>query len=179
MHRFVLIVDFVNNWVSKIFSVFVYPCIAIVFIEVVRRYVFNSPSDYGHELSSMLFGVTVILGGGCVFLHGGHITIDIISGRLEPRKRAVLDLVTSVFFLFFVSAMIWLSMEDFILSFGWRERTQTPWGPPVYPLKFAAFVGCVLLLLGGTTKIIRDFYTALGKKLEKVSEETRVKEEII
>ena len=85
-----------------------------------------------------------------------------ISGRLSPRKRAVLELVLSLFF--FVIIVLWQGTAALQRSIAWNEHTQSAWGPPQWPLKmFVPIGGGAVLLLGGISKFIKDLYTALGK----------------
>jgi len=46
-----------------------------------------------------------------------------------------------------------------------REHTQTPWGPPYYPLKIVIPLSAFLLLLAGVAKFIRDFFRAYKREL--------------
>ena len=163
MRKFVSVIDTITEWSGKIVSILVYPCILVVLAEVILRYGFNSPTIWVHETSAYLFGALCVAAGGYVMLHGGHITIDLISGRLSPRKRAVLELVLSLFFFFFVIIVLWQGTAALQRSIAWNEHTQSAWGPPQWPLKMFVPIGGAVLLLGGISKFIKDLYTALGK----------------
>jgi len=163
MRKFVSIIDTVTEWSGRAVSILVYPVILVVLTEVILRYGFNSPTIWVHETSAYMFGALAVAGGGYVILHGGHITIDLVSGRMAPRKRAILEMVLSLFFFFFVYMVLWQGSAALLRSIAWNEHTQSVWGPPQWPLKMFVPVGGALLLLAGISKFVKDLYTALGK----------------
>ncbi len=164
MRKFISVIDTITEWSGKIVSILVYPVILVVLTEVVLRYGFNSPTIWVHETSAYLFGAIAVAGGGYVILHGGHISIDLVSGRLAPRKRAILELVLSLFFFFFVFIVLWQGSAALQRSIAWNEHTQSIWGPPQWPLKMFVPIGGALLLIGGISKFIKDLYVALGRE---------------
>ena len=57
---------------------FLFAFFLLLLVEVIRRYVFNSPSVWGGELAQLLFGAYAILSGGVVLRENGHVNVDII-----------------------------------------------------------------------------------------------------
>ncbi len=83
--------DFIGRWVALlIFAMF-----AFLLLEVGFRYLFNSPTVWTNELTQMLFGIYAVMSGGYIMAHRGHVNVDLLHSHLRPRKRAVLDIVTS------------------------------------------------------------------------------------
>ena len=163
MHKFVSVLDTVTEWSGKAASILVYPVILVVMTQVVLRYGFHSPTIWVHETSAFMFGALCVAAGGYVILRGGHITIDLVSGRLAPRKRAVLEMVLSLFFFFFVYLVLWQGYEALLRSIAWNEHTQSQWGPPLWPIKMFVPIGGAVLLIAGISKFIKDLYIALGR----------------
>lgn len=163
---FVLTVDFITDWTGKIVSLLLVPMCLLLAFEVIMRYGFNSPTRFSHELSTFLFGGIGMLGGAYTYLYKGHVTLDIIYGRLTSRKKALLDIITSPLFFFFCIALIWEGWNMAYGSLMLNEHTSTPWGPPLYPLKFIIPIASLLLFFQGVAKLIRDVFTVItGKEL--------------
>lgn len=160
------LIDEINDWVGKILSYGVLFMFAMVMIEVIRRYLFNSPTVWGNELTQLIFGVYVVLCGGYVLRWGGHVNVDIWYGRFSAKGKAIIDIITFSLFLMFCGMMLayggslaWESLRTF-------EHSQSAWNPPLYPVKLMIPTGAFLLLLQGFAKLVRDIVTvAAGQKI--------------
>ena len=160
------IIDSTTDWTGKIVSLMLIPMCLLLVFEVLMRYIFNNPTRFSHELSTFLFGGIGMLGGAYTYLYKGHVTLDIIYGRLNSRKKAILDIITSPFFFFFCVALIWQGWNMAYDSLMLNEHTSTPWGPPLYPLKFIIPIASILIFFQGIAKMIRDVFTVVtGKEL--------------
>lgn len=137
----------INHWAGQItlYLVFILP--AVMLYEVVLRYVFNSPSIWVFETSNFLFGGIIILGGGYLLLHKGHVSVDILYNRLSVRGRAILDLCTSPLFFLFVGVLMWQGIDMFWTSLSRWEHTPSVWAPLLWPVKLLIPVGCGLMLI--------------------------------
>ena len=102
--NFALFVNKLNDWVGRLVCVLILPMIAILLYEVVMRYVFDRPTVWAHETSGMLYTVYFLLGGAYTLRWGGHIQIEFLYVRLSPRKRAILDCCTWLFFYLFAAS---------------------------------------------------------------------------
>ena len=156
-------IDAINNTIGKILSYFLFLFFGLLLMEVFLRYFFNSPTVWANELSQMLFGAYAVIGGGYIFLTGGHVNVDIIYSRLGKKKRAALDIVSSVLFFLFCGMLLiyggslaWDSLSRF-------EHSQSAWNPPLYPAKLAIPLAAALLILQGLAKLIRNILILLDK----------------
>jgi TRAP-type mannitol/chloroaromatic compound transport system permease small subunit len=169
------VVDNINDWVGKVLSFGVLFMFALVLIEVIRRYFFNSPTVWGNELTQLTFGVYVVLCGGYILRWGGHVNVDILYGRFSARGKAIVDIITFALFIMFCGMMLayggslaWESVARF-------EHSQSAWNPPLYPVKLMIPSGAFLLLLQGIAKLVRDVVTVVtGEKISVF--ETRERE---
>ena len=156
-------IDAINNTIGKILSYFLFLFFGLLLMEVFLRYFFNSPTVWANELSQMLFGAYAVIGGGYILLTGGHVNVDIIYSRLGEKKRAALDIVSSVLFFLFCGMLLiyggslaWDSLSRF-------EHSQSAWNPPLYPAKLAIPLAAALLILQGLAKLIRNILILLDK----------------
>ena len=163
LNKFIRTIDAINDWVGRFLSYFLFAFFVLLFIEVILRYFFNSPTVWANELAQMLFGAYAILGGGYILLTGGHVNVDIVYTRFSAKTRAAVDIVTSTLFFLFCGMLLvyggslaWDSLSRF-------EHSQSAWNPPLYPAKLMIPIAAALLILQGITKFIRDVLILLGK----------------
>ena len=162
--RLLRIVDKTNQSVGESFSFLVYALIIVVAIEVTLRYVFDSPTDWVHDVSAQLFAASVVLGGGYVLFYRGHVNMDIFLIRMWPKTRAIVNLITYLFFFAFCAVLIWKGIDGAALAIRLKEMTITPTPIPVYPLKTLIPIGASLLFLQGLANYIREILILIGKE---------------
>ena len=162
---FCRIIDAVSERVGKGISFLVILMVLLLVYEVIMRYAFNSPTVFAHETSLFLYGTTGMLAGAWVLRHDGHVRMDAIYGRLPLRTRAIIDLATAPLFFLLVVVVLWMGWDMAYFSVKVNEHTQTPWGPPYYPLKLAIPLSAFLMLFQGLAKFIRDFFLSYRKEL--------------
>lgn len=145
----------------------IYFMVAILFLEVSLRYLFNAPTIWAHELSTHLFGAYSALAGAYVLRHNQHVKVDLIYQTFSPRGRAIIDSFTYlVFFL-----IMWVT-----LRYGWMfalraiELRQTvspsPWASPLWPVRLALPLAAFLMIAQGLAGFIRTLKMAFtGKEL--------------
>jgi TRAP-type mannitol/chloroaromatic compound transport system permease small subunit len=157
-------IDRLSEWTGKLVSFFIFLLALIVGYEVVARYVFKSPSIWVHEVSAMIFGTFIIIGGAYTALKGGHVNMDLVQKSLSPRIRLVLDLLTFFVALAFLGAIIWKGGIAAWKSVKILEHASTQWGPPLYPIRVMLPLGAALLLLQLFAKFFRDLRALINRK---------------
>ncbi len=148
------------DWTSEKSGVFVsfwtVNAVCFYFFEVVMRYIFNMPTIWVSEASYLLLGMQYLLAGAFAMLHGAHVRVDVIYNWLPERGRIGMDIFTSMFFFIFSLALVITSWTFFMNSLSMHETTVETWGIQYYPVKAMMFLGAVLLLLAGISKLIKD-----------------------
>ncbi|MBW2451023.1 MAG: TRAP transporter small permease subunit [Deltaproteobacteria bacterium] len=151
-----------NDFTGAITSYLVLPLIFVVVYEVFMRYVFNTPTSWGFEATTFIYGIHFVLGFGYTLKHNGHVAIDVFEARLKPRPRTILRILVSL--IFFLPTIGLLTLYTIVYALdSWKiwEHASTSWAPPLYPFKTIMAVGFVLLFLQGVAKLIEDI-TSLG-----------------
>jgi TRAP-type mannitol/chloroaromatic compound transport system permease small subunit len=157
-------IDRLNDWQGRLFSWLIVLVTLQVCYELTLRYVFNSPTYWGLELSIYLCGITYVMAGAYAERHGAHIRMDILYLSLSPKRRALLDLlVTAPAFFFFCGVLIWQSGMWAWESMARGLGSGTQWNPPIWPMRASVVVGSVLLFLQGVAKLVRDLNRVIGK----------------
>ncbi|MFC2008685.1 TRAP transporter small permease subunit [Chloroflexota bacterium] len=152
-------VDRLNSAVGRAAVLLMLPMMGVLAYEVVARFVFNRPTVWGIEMTSIVFGVMVALLGGYALLHGQHVRVDILFARLSDRGKAIVDTATSAVAFIFVGTLLWYTTAAAISSVASREVAETVFAPPLYPLRIVMASGVLLLFLQMVAKLIRDFQT--------------------
>lgn len=151
------------DWISDRSGLFValWSVTAVCFYtyEVIARYIFDMPTIWVHESSFLLFGMQYMMIGAYGLLHGSHVRVDVLYTKLPPRRKAAFDVVTSVFFFIFVFALMATSWRFGVESIAMDERSVETWQIQYWPVKALMFVGAVLILLAGISRLIKDIRT--------------------
>ncbi|WP_101066619.1 TRAP transporter small permease subunit [Roseovarius salinarum] len=140
--------EFVSYW--AVIAVFCY------YFEVVARYVFNSPTIWVHEGMFLMFGMQYLIAGAYAALTDAHVKVDVFYAEWSARRKAAVDLVTSIFFFIFAGTLLvtgWIFAMD---ATRVGEVSFSEWKIAYWPFKWAIAVGAVLLILQGIAKLARD-----------------------
>ena len=140
---------------------------AVVAFEVIARYVFHRPTLWASDLAQMFLGAYIILGGAFTLLHKGHVSMDILYIKLTPRKRAVVDLFTSILLFIFCGVFLWQGTRYGLASLSALETSSNAaWPVPIWPVKMLIPIGALFIFLQGVSKFTRDLVMAFtGKEI--------------
>ena len=101
----------VINGVSKGFyvasMVVTFSVAAIVFYNVILRYIFRKPTYWSVEVTSIMLVIVTFLAIAELSRQGRHIKFSLLLDRLPPRKHDVAEILISVLGLVFCGALIW------------------------------------------------------------------------
>ena len=162
--RFVYFIDNVGKRSGEVIAPLALVYLAVLIFEIVARYGFNAPTRWAHETSTFIFGAQFMLGGAYCFWRGSMVNVEILHDRLPIRARAILDLFLFLIPLFIFVVMIWRGGSFFGISVNQLERTQTVFGPPLYPLRGLIPVAAFLLLMQVVAKFVRDLHLAITRE---------------
>ena len=85
--------------------------IVIATIQVVTRYVLNSPAQWTEELAQLALLWLVFIGAGLVSAQDGHVTIRVLGHALGRRGRRLLAGSAYVAVLTSAVALLWLGID--------------------------------------------------------------------
>ena len=156
MRFFINIIDKTNEWIGKVVCLLLIPLVLITAYEVVMRYVVQRPTIWSWDLNIQIFAAIIMLGGGYTLLHKNHVVVDVLVINMSPRKRAILNLLTSVFFFLGMIVLLVSSWEMAWMSFQAREAMPTIWAPPYYIMKMLIPVGTFLVILQGVSETLKN-----------------------
>ena len=123
LRTFMMAVEKTNLFVGKMMAYVSIVCVVVISFEVIMRYVFGMPTNWGHELMYSLFAMYYVMVVGVVHYWRAHVRVDVIYATLSRRTQAIMDLISGVFFYLFVFVYIWTSW-NFYWSSQMDERGQ-------------------------------------------------------
>ena len=138
--------------------------VALVFTDVIFRYLFNRSSVFVQELEWHLFGFVYLLAAGYTMLYDEHVRVDIVYSKWSVRKKAWSDFLLYLLF-FYPSAImiVWTSIPFVRSSFHVYEGSPDPGGIPLrFLLKSVIIVGFVILMIQAFSQTVKNFFWAMG-----------------
>jgi TRAP-type C4-dicarboxylate transport system permease small subunit len=136
----------------------IFALMLITGIDVVGRYLFQSPLSGAFELSELALALMVIFGWGYNQAVKGHVEIDLLYKRLPQGVQTILDCLIPLLGLSLFVFVSWQAINFTITSIGWGENTEML-HLPVWIFKLMIFVGAVAISL----QFVVDFVAACQK----------------
>lgn len=135
--------------------------------EWVKRNWAFSGSD---ELSGYLFAVGTTWAMSHVLITRGHVRIDVLYGRLSPRVRAILDIVSLLLLAVFVGALLERAFNVASTNLVEYNRSNTNLRIPLAWSQVPWFLGIVLFFLTTLTAIVRSLTALVQGDLATINE---------
>ncbi|MEM1177559.1 MAG: TRAP transporter small permease subunit [Acidobacteriota bacterium] len=124
------------------------------------------------ELQWYLFALVFLLAAGWTLKQDRHVRVDVLFGRLSPRRKAWVDLAGLTFFLIpFCIFGLWASIPAVRNSWAVWEMSPDPGGLPRYPIKTVVPVAFGLVLLQGVSEWIKRLAVVLGVEIDPPADE--------
>ncbi|MCP4409821.1 MAG: TRAP transporter small permease subunit [Gammaproteobacteria bacterium] len=95
-----------SDWIGTFSAVLLLLLVLNVFYDVVMRYLFNDVSIGMQELEWHLYSMIFLFGIAYTLKSDGHVRVDVIYERLSVKKRAIIDILGTLFFLWPFCALV-------------------------------------------------------------------------
>ena len=164
MEKFIRAVDAISEYSGRWVSWIVYVGIIMLSLEVVLRYVFNSPTVWAHGYTQRLYGSYFVLIGAYTFIHKGHVRVDLLYERVSQKGKAVLDIINCVFLLVWAGVLIPISWAFFLKSYEMNEVDEMVLSHPIWWVKFMIIIGMILISLQGLAEVMKSIIVITGTK---------------
>ena len=150
---------------------------------VVRK-AFNFSSNSFLEIQWYLFSAIFLFLAGYTLKNNEHVRIDIVTGRLSARARAMIDIFGTLFFLLPMAIIImWLSWPVFVDAYVRNEVSTNAGGLIIWPARLLVPIGFFLLIVQALSELIKRIAFLKGlipdpgeKVVEKTAEELLAEE---
>lgn len=117
----------------------------LLFIEVVLRYLFHSPTTWSQEVAIYIFTWTMFAGAAYTLSVGKHIHIDILLSRLPPKSRQLIEAFTGFLGFLFCAYITYQSWNFVVLALQMKKLSATTLRVPVWTIEASVLVGFLLL----------------------------------
>ena len=147
---------------------------------------FFLPALWTLEMAQFAMVSYYMLGGPYALLSGGHVRMDLFYGNWSLRRKAIIDLVTVLFLIFYLGVLLYGALGSTAYSLGYwgkapleffaglitgaeeigrMERSSTAWRPYIWPIKAIMILGLSLMLLQSLSELIKDIARATGREM--------------
>jgi len=137
----------------------------LTFVDVLGRYVFNSPFPGANELIQFMMGIVVTFSVVYTAHQKSHIGVDLVINRFQVRTRKLIGCITSFLSFCIFIFITWQAIVSISDEFHSNLTSATLY-IPVYPFIAVAAFGFVILCL----VLLADF---LGLFSEVIAKWTR------
>ena len=134
--------------------------VVLITYDVAMRYLFEQPQLFVDEVASFL-ELFVIFGGlAYTFRSGGHVRVDLLTGRLPGGARARVRVAGLVLGLVFLAIVIWTTAQSAVTAYRYGRVSAVMlyplWAPmALIPLGLALLGAVMLLALGAQLRALR------------------------
>ncbi|RXJ87150.1 TRAP transporter small permease [Arcobacter sp. CECT 8985] len=117
--------------------------VAVAFINVVARYLFDASFTWASELSVTLFLWSVFFAAAYCFKKDAHIAVTIVLDAMPTRVAKVMLVLSHLITLVFLVAVSYFGYKYLLLVIDLDERSIDMWGMPMWivysvvPISFA------------------------------------------
>jgi TRAP-type mannitol/chloroaromatic compound transport system permease small subunit len=162
MREFTKTCDRVSEWSGRGAAWLIWIVMGLCVYEIFTRRFFGSPHIWTYEVTNIFYGTHFMILAAYTLLYRGHVSIDLLYGRLSPRTKVILDIINYLVFFFpFISVLLYVGMDSAISSWGYHERTSIGL-PYIYPLlKTVTPAAALLLLIQGLSELAKMLFPAV------------------
>ena len=156
MSKFVQILEKITDFFSgKLQAWLVFLLMVLVMVEVLARYLLQSPLSIAEELGGYFLVSITFMGLAYTWKEGGHVRVELIVNMLPKKLQAWLRFLTLIMATAFCAPLIagsYQMVQDSLLF----EARSGSWlrTPLVYPQSIL-FIGSILLLMQFIAEIIK------------------------
>ncbi len=123
--------DKIANIVGYICAIATFLMMLNVFLDVVLRYFFKTGSISLQEMEWHFFSIVMLLGITYTLKENSHVRVDIIYDKFSIKKKAVINIVGTLIFLFPISLLIATNSIGYVIeAFSSGETSGDPGGLP-------------------------------------------------
>lgn len=151
-----------SRWTNVIGIAVLFLMVCVTFVDVILRYIFNSPIKGVLEITEVLMILAVFLAVAHTQNEKAHVTVDLVTGRLSPKARIVMELITALLGLGIFAVAIWRVFVQTLYFAAHNQMHSQYFNIPSTPFAAIIVLGCTLLWL----LLLRDYLSKLVEGLK-------------
>ena len=156
-----------SRWTNVIGVGALFLMVSSTFIDVIMRYVFNSPIRYVGETVGIMMILAVFLAVAHTQNMKAYVTVDVITNLLTPKTLIVVEFITSILGLGIFAIVIWQSISEiaWVLENDIIHTQSFPVSKA--PFLVVIIIGCaslwLILLRDILTKVVQAFELGISR----------------
>jgi TRAP-type mannitol/chloroaromatic compound transport system permease small subunit len=162
---YVRYVEAVNRVVGRIVMYLIFVMIAVMLYASFSRTVIGMPLNWAMEMGQFLLAAYYLLGGGYSLQLNAHVRMDLLYGRLSPRKMAFTDTLTAFCLIFYLSTLLIGGISSTEYAITYKQVNYTSWAPLLWPIKSIMTFGIFLMLLQAIAIFFKDLARVRGEEI--------------
>ncbi len=163
---FVRYVDAVNYWVGRFAMYLFFPLAAVLLYATGSRVFAGVPVNWAIEMAQFILSGYYLLGGAYATQLDAHVRMDLVYGRLSPRRRAITDAITILVVIFYLVVLLLGGLSATNYAIVYSQKNYSSWGPVLWPVKVVMTIGIFLMLLQTIATFFKDVADATGKPIK-------------
>ncbi len=163
---YVRYMDTTSRAIGKVVMFFIIGMMGVLIFDTVSRTIFNYPHIWTVEFSQFIMAAYYLLGGCYSLLIGGHVRMDLLYHRWSAKQRAIWDLITVPFLMFYLGILIDGAIKAIRYALEFNQVSYSSWAPPMAPIKIIMSIGILLMLLQVISEFFKDMARARGEEIK-------------
>jgi tripartite ATP-independent transporter DctM subunit len=147
-----------SRWTNVIGIAALVCMILVTFVNVILRYIFNAPIKGAEAVTEVIMICAIFLAVAHTHNTRSQISVDLISGRLSPKPRTVLEFITTLLSTGLFGIVVWRTLYYAIYLIQDHRVHDKFLGIPAGPFAVVIFIGCTALFL----LLIRDLLVTIN-----------------
>jgi TRAP-type mannitol/chloroaromatic compound transport system permease small subunit len=162
---YVKYIDGLTSIIGRITMYLVFVLMGILVLSFVTRNIINFPLMWIIEMAQFTMTAYYLMGGAYSMMEDQHVRMDIVYGNFSDKNKAIMDLFTSFFLIFYLVTLLIGSYSSLIYTINTNQKLFTAWAPYVWPIKTIMLFGILLMLLQSFSIFFKDLAKVKGKKI--------------
>lgn len=154
--KFMDIMSKIDEKLAEIAGWIVIVMMLTISYDVAMRYIFGAPTTWSFEINRYMLILVAFFGCAWALPAGGHVAVDILTEKMETRKKAKLEIVTSIMALLYMLVFFYESV--FFTWEAWeggvRSTEYLAW--PLWPMRSFLAIGSFFLVFEFLFRVVRS-----------------------
>ena len=161
---FVHAVEALNRVVGRFAMYLIFAILGVLLYSSISK-TFFMPAAWTLESAQFLMVAYFLLGGAYSMQLDAHVRMDLFYCNWSPRTRAVVDVITIGFLIFYLVFLLYGGISSTQYALEYNETSYSSWSPPMAPIKILMCIGIALMLLQAIATLFKDIAAARGETL--------------
>ncbi|MBI4285657.1 MAG: TRAP transporter small permease [Chloroflexi bacterium] len=151
-----------EDWSGRASAFLIFVIMILVTVDVLSRGIWRKSLVFADEYAGYLFVGVVFLGLAHTSRSGAHIGVDLIVGRLQGVRKAVIELLANMLVLTYVTLLVWFSIRFLLNTIAVGMRSSTVMHTPMFIPQLLVPVGLCIFGLHLLASLIRNISALLA-----------------